>query len=298
MNTPAPKTATAPDEALSSLMGAALDVPAAPEQPEVPAWAPDNTLARTGNTEKEQAMWFAGMEQAQANAQDNAAIRGAAPASPVSTVEQADAQNERSATHGMTLGERIAHVGGRTNAQGYIEFGSPMAVDALIEQVLRDIDCTRQDDDGAYQARYRVPGGQWSSWGHVVCGVKGHEQELRYIPDGHRPAPAVGDALTAAARDVLAERKRQVSNEGWTPERDDQYTAGDMASAAACYASQGRYHYPEPGEPGPNWPWAAEWWKPSTYRRNLEKAGALILAEIERLDRAAIAAQQGKGGAA
>lgn len=42
MNTPAPKTTTAPDEALSSLMGAALDVPTAPEQPEVPAWAPDN----------------------------------------------------------------------------------------------------------------------------------------------------------------------------------------------------------------------------------------------------------------
>ncbi|MFY2608949.1 hypothetical protein [Achromobacter ruhlandii] len=121
-------------------------------------------------------------------------VKACRPAAGVSTVEQ----DERSATHGMTLGERIAHVGGRTNAQGYVEFGSPMAVNALIQHVLRDIDCTRQDDDGAYQARYRVPGGQWSSWGHVVCGVKGHEQELRYIPDGHRPAPAAGDALDAA----------------------------------------------------------------------------------------------------
>ncbi|KGQ02379.1 hypothetical protein BBAD15_g12411 [Beauveria bassiana D1-5] len=102
-----------------------------------------------------------------------------------------------------------------------------------------------------------------------------------------RPAPAAGDALTAAARDVMAERQRQISTEGWTPELDDRYTHGDMASAAACYANQGRYHFPEPGKPGPNWPWDAEWWKPSTYRRNLEKAGALILAEIERLDRAA-----------
>ncbi|MFY3654224.1 hypothetical protein ACOTEO_29365 [Achromobacter xylosoxidans] len=102
-----------------------------------------------------------------------------------------------------------------------------------------------------------------------------------------RPAPAAGDARTAAARDVLAERQRQISVEGRTPAHDDQYTAGDMASAAACYAAQGRHHYPEPGRPGPSWPWAAEWWKPSTYRRNLEKAGALILAEIERLDRAA-----------
>ncbi|MGK8222201.1 hypothetical protein ACRS2S_19945 [Achromobacter xylosoxidans] len=113
--------------------------------------------------------------------------------------------------------------------------------------------------------------------------VLGEEPEPLY----RCPAPAACDALTAAARDVLAERQRQVSAEGWTPEQDDRYTHGDMASAAACYANQGRYHFPEPGKPGPNWPWAAEWWKPSTYRRNLEKAGALILAEIERLDRAA-----------
>lgn len=88
MNAPAPKTTTAPDEALGSLMGAALDVPNAPEQPEVPAWAPDNTLARTGNTEKEQAMWFGGMEQAQVNAQDNAAIRGGADWLPIESAPQ------------------------------------------------------------------------------------------------------------------------------------------------------------------------------------------------------------------
>lgn len=203
--------------------------------------APDDTLARTGNTARDQEMYAAGLEKGEENAKHNSAIRGgvpdgwklvpveptdemeaaaendyeqrgetfpdwkakyramlaAAPASPVSTVEQGDAQNERSATNGMTLGERIAHVGGRTNAQGYIEFGSPMAVNALIQHVLRDIDWTRQDDDGGYQARYRLPGGQWSSWGHVVCGVKGHEQELRYLPGERRPAPAAGDALDA-----------------------------------------------------------------------------------------------------
>jgi len=41
-------------------------------------------------------------------------------------------------TAGMTLDERIAHVGGRENANGYIEFGSVMAVDALIQHALRD----------------------------------------------------------------------------------------------------------------------------------------------------------------
>lgn len=44
----------------------------------------------------------------------------------------------KSPTHGMTLGERIKHVGGWETERGTIEFGSPMAVDALIKHVLRD----------------------------------------------------------------------------------------------------------------------------------------------------------------
>lgn len=34
-----------------------------------------------------------------------------------------------------------------------------------------------------------------------------------------------------------------------------------------------------------HWPWSREWWKPKNPRRDLVKAGALIVAEIERLDR-------------
>ena len=37
--------------------------------------------------------------------------------------------------------------------------------------------------------------------------------------------------------------------------------------------------------PPPSWPWVRRWWKPTDRRRDLVKAGALILAEIERLDR-------------
>lgn len=48
------------------------------------------------------------------------------------------AEND-SLTAGMTLEERIKHVGGRENAAGYIEFGSVMAVAALVKQVLRDL---------------------------------------------------------------------------------------------------------------------------------------------------------------
>lgn len=36
-------------------------------------------------------------------------------------------------------------------------------------------------------------------------------------------------------------------------------------------------------------PWSRAWFKPTQPRRDLVKAGALTLAEIERIDRAAIA---------
>lgn len=98
-------------------------------------------------------------------------------------------------------------------------------------------------------------------------------------PSGHK-------RVTAAARDVLAERERQVTKEGWTPEHDDKHGNGDLAAAAACYSLASRWNACPPFL----WPWDSEWWKQSADpRRNLEKAGALILAEIERIDRAAIA---------
>ncbi|HCN2318414.1 TPA: hypothetical protein N6Q27_000784 [Escherichia coli] len=93
-------------------------------------------------------------------------------------------------------------------------------------------------------------------------------------------------AVTAAAADVLAERKRQVTAEGWTPGHDDEYEHGELADAAGCYALSSEL-FDCAGEPPRPWPWPDEWWKPTNRRRDLVKAGALILAEIERLDRTA-----------
>lgn len=94
--------------------------------------------------------------------------------------------------------------------------------------------------------------------------------------------------LSDAASDVLAERQRQISIEGWSPEHDDAHRGYELAIAAGCYAMY-TLAYPA-GDPPPNWPWEKSWWKPSKdrrdRRRNLVKAGALILAEIERIDRA------------
>ena len=94
-------------------------------------------------------------------------------------------------------------------------------------------------------------------------------------------------APTNAAMDVLAERQRQISAEGWTPEHDDDHGNGDLARAAGCYALYSARYYSR-GNPPSIWPWAPEWWKPTESRHNLVKAGALILAEIERIDRAAM----------
>ena len=92
--------------------------------------------------------------------------------------------------------------------------------------------------------------------------------------------------LTDAARDVIAERHRQQNIEGWTPEHDNSQIYGEIAIAAACYAI-GPNHKMSGGAyaVGRLWPWDRRWWKPKDRRRDLVKAGALILAEIERLDR-------------
>lgn len=98
--------------------------------------------------------------------------------------------------------------------------------------------------------------------------------------------------MSDAARDVLAERTRQVSDEGWTAAHDDAHACGEIAAFAAVYAMP---------EGARDWPteetgygatlseaMTPHGWQPKfgDRRRDLVKAGALIVAEIERLDRA------------
>ena len=94
------------------------------------------------------------------------------------------------------------------------------------------------------------------------------------------------ESLSQAARDVLAERERQQFVEGWTPEHDDKHPQDALAEAGACYAV-GYDHECRRNILGALWPWGDSWWKPKDRRRDLVRAGALILAEIERLDRSA-----------
>lgn len=114
-------------------------------------------------------------------------------------------------------------------------------------------------------------------------------------------AEAVKVEASQAARDVLAERQRQISAEGWTPDHDDEHKEGEMCFAAAGYAcaasdalqaiehqfdGDGQPTFNEPAALPHRAPWPHGWtFKRAPVRRQLVKAGALILAEIERIDR-------------
>ncbi|ESR68904.1 hypothetical protein T266_23125 [Pseudomonas aeruginosa VRFPA05] len=95
-------------------------------------------------------------------------------------------------------------------------------------------------------------------------------------------AAAPGTEVPQAWLDVQAERRRQITAEGWTPEHDDLYCAAELPRAAAAYILNGAND-----EAPAIWPFSAKWWKPRDARSNYVRASALILAEIERLDRAA-----------
>lgn len=96
-----------------------------------------------------------------------------------------------------------------------------------------------------------------------------------------------------AVLDVAAERRRQVEVEGWTPEHDDRHGEQSMSIAAACYVLNGTM----PTRVSPQrvslehlWQWtgwSVVWFKPKDRRTDLVRAAALLLAEIERLDRKA-----------
>jgi len=87
--------------------------------------------------------------------------------------------------------------------------------------------------------------------------------------------------LSQATMDILLERRRQIEAEGFDVRHDDAQDTGSMARAAAAYIMN---QFIRPGCPV-WWPWDITWWKPKNRRRDLVRAAALIIAELEKLDR-------------
>ena len=81
------------------------------------------------------------------------------------------------------------------------------------------------------------------------------------------------------AEKIIAERKRQVAEEGYTAEHDQEH-GRDLHAAAICY-----WLYSDSTEAPWTWPWASRYWKPKDPERNLVRAGALFLAAMDSRDR-------------
>lgn len=96
--------------------------------------------------------------------------------------------------------------------------------------------------------------------------------------------------LTAALRDCLNERLRQYTEEPNSLEQDLRYPSGTLARAAAGYLDASVYELNDgnihrAAQMPDDWPFEEQYWKPDRARRNLVRAAALILAQIEVLDR-------------
>jgi hypothetical protein len=91
--------------------------------------------------------------------------------------------------------------------------------------------------------------------------------------------------------EVAAERQRQITGEGYSRAHDDhEHDDGSIAIAAACYALPLELYDVD------IWPWAGRINRKDR-RRDLVRAAALLVAEIERLDRACAIPPSGRGDA-
>lgn len=101
-----------------------------------------------------------------------------------------------------------------------------------------------------------------------------------------------------ACLDVINERNRQVNTEHYSPEEDDDYTQNELLRASVSYSNhalaRGWIHGSQTqpnayqAEDAPDeWPFDLDFWKPKSPRQDLVRAAALIIAEIERIDRKA-----------
>lgn len=147
-----------------------------------------------------------------------------------------------------------------------------------------------------------------------------------FVPTASSPQAVSPVPVPSAVADIAAERLRQIEVEGWSLDHDDQHNDGSLALAAALYAAPiplfrieveqpdkdemygvacpGRVSWVDP------WPWKRRQHVrhdldvmvndgdnrgESPRRRDLVKAAALLVAEIERLDRAASAIEARSG---
>lgn len=97
--------------------------------------------------------------------------------------------------------------------------------------------------------------------------------------------------VITGAEMIVIERQRQISKEGYDQKHDDEHADCELISAALSYAVMARDQITHGDKADPGfvcemyWPFESASWKPKDRIHNLTIAGALIAAEIDRLQR-------------
>lgn len=122
-----------------------------------------------------------------------------------------------------------------------------------------------------------------------IAMLRGEIGRLSGLLNSHTEGVA---GATQAGMDALGERARQRRMEGYDDAHDDAHDDFTLSSAAIAYTMDARLRgttgHGFTDTPPPNWPWDSSDWKPKSVRQALVVAAALIIAEIERIDRARI----------
>jgi hypothetical protein len=115
-------------------------------------------------------------------------------------------------------------------------------------------------------------------------GIPPIEYALRRVRSNMRPEPKTFADITQPIIDEIdIERLRHQLVEGYSLAHDDEHDRGELVNAAVAYALA---EQPDHAGAEEFWPFD-DGFKPKDHRRNLIRAAALLVAEIERLDRAA-----------
>jgi hypothetical protein len=117
-------------------------------------------------------------------------------------------------------------------------------------------------------------------------------EHIGFVPPPQRKASLTSAAPGAppnGASLIAAERARQRTEEGWTSAHDDEYEDAQLVRAAICFAEAHSGFALDGVDTESLWPWNAPFFKVDLSDagriRGLVKAGALIAAEIDRLQR-------------
>lgn len=119
--------------------------------------------------------------------------------------------------------------------------------------------------------------------GEVIDITDGDYYTIDAIPNSAFKEDCV--ARASGADLIREERRRQIEVEGYDAMHDRHHTPQVLCRAAVGYALHDDPSKLVADAAANLWPWSGEFWKPKGQLRNLVRAGALIAAAIDRLQK-------------